>query len=323
MKMLFFEVDTKQELYFKKAFPHDELFFYQEPIPLKTIPNDQFDAQVISTAIRSSLTKEIFDLFPYLKAVISRTTGSDHIDCVAAQEKNICVYTLPTYATQAVAEYTFALLLALVRKVALASESIERENYGFLRGSELADKTLGIIGFGMIGKAVARIALGFSMKVIVYDPQCNLSELSVSFVSCTALLERSDVISVNVPLTNSTKYMLNSEAMRSIKKGSYLVNTSRGGVIETRALIDALENNILGGVALDVLEEEFFTYHPLALLRYVQATKEVYKKVLENNYLMKHPRAIISPHYAFNSQEALERSMQETKECIEAWKKTV
>jgi D-lactate dehydrogenase len=175
----------------------------------------------------------------------------------------------------------------------------------------------------MIGTAVARIANGFSMKVIAYDPCCTSSEVPVTFVSLDDLLRQADVVSLHVPLNATTKHMLNRESMKQCKQGSYLINTARGGVIETAALIELLENNILAGVALDVLEEEFFTHHLLALLRSTELTREECKVVMENRYLMQHPRVIISPHNAFNSKEALDRSMKETVTCIEAWKKTV
>ncbi len=321
MKMLFFEVDEKQELYFKKAFPHDELYFYTNPLTAKTIPAHQADAQVISIFVHSHTTKTILDQFPKLALLLTRTTGFDHIDCVAAKERNICVYALPTYATQAVAEYTFALLLALLKKIVVACKKNEEHDYDLLQGTELAGKTIGIIGLGMIGTAVARIANGFSMKVIAYDPCCSSSEVPVSFVSLGDLLQQADVVSLHVPLNATTKHMLNRESMKQCKQGSYLINTARGGVIETAALIELLENNTLAGVALDVLEEEFFTHHILALLRSAESTGEECKVVMENMYLMQHPRVIISPHNAFNSTEALDRSMKETVERIEAWKK--
>lgn len=319
MKMLFFEVDKKQELYFRKSFPHDELYFYDYPLTQKTIPAAHSDALVISIFVHSHITKLVLERFQKLALLLSRTTGSDHIDCIETQKRNICVKTLPLYATQAVAEYTFALLLTLLRKIIVATDHKQKHDYETLRGYELAQKKIGIIGFGMIGKAVASIAQAFSMKILVYDPYCQMIQEGISFVSLDELLQQTEIITVHAPLTKKTWHMLNKETLQRCKKGSFLINTARGGIIDTLALVEALKNNIFEGVALDVLEEE--SEHFLSLIESSQVDKEHYNVVLANEYLAQHPKVIISPHNAFNTVEALDRSMQETYNCIEAWRK--
>ena len=262
MKMLFFEVNEEQKLSFKKAFPHDELYCFEYPLSLTTVPTEHNDAQLISIFLNSKITGEIVDKFPKLEAIFSRTTGSDHIDCQVTQKKNISIYTLPRYATQAVAEYTFALILALMRKIMIAcGTNNESKKYDILIGSELAHKTIGVIGFGRIGSAVAQIAHGFSMNVLVYDPCCSSSLMKdVALVSLQELLQQSDVVTLHVPLTKTTHHMLNRESMKYCKQGAYLINTARGGIIETAALLEALNSKRLAGAALDVLEEEFFHF---------------------------------------------------------------
>ena len=323
MKMLFFEITFEQEEILRKAFAHDELFFFSSPLTKNNIPQQAHDADIISVFVFSMLSKEVLACFPTLKAVFSRTTGSDHLDCHALQERSIKVFTLPCYATQSVAEYTFALMLTIMRKVLpLRDLTKEQKNYEVLCGSELAYKTLGIIGLGNIGSAVANIAQGFSMKVIAYDP-CKTSAEGVELTSLQELLPTADIITVHVPLNEQTKHMLNAQTLAHCKRGFFLINTARGAIIETSALIELLEKDHVGGIALDVLEEEFFTFHRSSLMHASHLSKETYKTVCQNSYLMNHPRVFVSYHNAFNTHESQQRALQETIECIKDWKKAL
>ena len=321
MKMLFFEVTSEQEEILKKAFERDEVYFFSYPLTQKNIPQQARDPDVISVFIFSIINKEVLAHFPKLKALFSRTTGADHLDCRAIQERGIKTYTLPCYATQAVAEYTFALMLTIMKKTIPFRELTRaQKNYEAIMGVELAGKTLGIIGLGNIGSAVANIARGFSMSIIAYDP-CKTSADDVKLVPLNELLQQADIITVHVPLNDQTKHMLNAQTLKQCKRGFFLINTARGGVIETSALIELLEKNLVGGIALDVLEEEFFTFH-MSVLMHTSLAQTAYKTICQNTYLINHPRVFISYHNAFNTLESQRRALHETIDCINNWRKT-
>jgi D-lactate dehydrogenase len=246
----------------------------------------------------------------------------DHIDLNYCQEHNIIVKNIPDYGSQSVAEYTFALLLSLIRKIYQAYHQI-RESNSFkldgLEGEELFQKTIGVIGTGRIGKKVIQIANGFQMKILAYDkfPDEKLvKEFKVSYVSLEELLKNSDIITLHLPLTEETFHLLNKNNISLIKKGAYLINTARGGLIETEALYWALKNNILKGAALDVLEgEEDIKEEQELLLKNLEDKRA--KVLLYNHAFIDMENVLISPHNAFNTKEALKRIIEETVSFIQ------
>ncbi len=195
------------------------------------------------------------------KAIITRSTGFDHIDIKACNEKKIKVYNIPRYGSNTVAEFTFALLLSLTRKIVKANERVKKLDFNLegLRGMDIRGKTLGIVGLGEIGTCVAEIAKGFKMNILVFTRTKDTKlakKIGFRYVDFNTLLRNSDVITFHVPLTPATKHMINMKNIELIKKGAILVNTSRGEVVETEAVIKALDKKILSGAGLDVLEEE-------------------------------------------------------------------
>jgi D-lactate dehydrogenase len=262
--------------------------------------------------------------FPNLKAIVTFSTGHDHIDKEAAHKKNIVVVNVPTYGENTVAEYTFALLLSLSRRVFEAYDRIVKSGTfkaEGLRGFDICCKTMGVVGTGHIGARVIKIAKGFGMNVVAFDmfPNEKLAkELDFTYVSLDELLGQSDVISLHTPLTKDTNHMINENSLPKIKRGAYLINTSRGALVETKALVMGLEQGVFAGAGLDVLEEEGSMDHRLELIMGAHPNPESLRVILENQYLIDHPGVIITPHNAFNTREAITRILNTSIENIKA-----
>ena len=281
------------------------------------------DAQIISVFIYSDLDSPRVSQLPSLRMIATRSTGYDHIDMAYCRERNIVVSNVPSYGANTVAEHTFALLLSLSRNIYQARERTLRNDFTFhgLQGFDLMGKVLGVIGTGQIGQHVIRIAKGFQMKVIAYDPHQDAAasaRLGFDYADLDTLLARSDVISLHSPLTAETEHLIGKQAFQKMKKGVTLINTARGGLIDTEALLWALDVGIVAGAGLDVLEEEEAVREERELLsgRFDGAKLQA---VLRNHALTKHQQVIITPHIAFNSREAVERILQTTVENISAY----
>lgn len=283
---------------------------------------------VLSVFVNSRVDAEALGKFPNLKLIVTRSTGFDHIDLAACQAKGIVVCNVPTYGERTVAEYAFALLLTLSRKLYPAIKRVHEEgrfHTDGLKGFDLAEKTLGVIGTGRIGCHVIKIANGFDMKIVAYDPfpkpdlekTCNMK-----YVSLEELLSQSDAITMHAPYMPTTHHLLNATNMKLIKPGAVLVNTARGALIETAALVDVLGTGVLSGAALDVLEEEGYVGEEQKLLASQKQNMDQMETVLADHRLMSFPNVIITPHNAFNTQEALERILEITIQNIHAFAKS-
>lgn len=280
------------------------------------------DTEVLSVFVSSSVTRDIIMALPKLRAIACRSTGYNNIDLEAANERNIAVLNVPTYGEQTVAEYTFTLLLALVRRI---PQVLKTENEAFdqssLLGHDLGGKTIGIIGTGHIGQRAIRIARGFGMTVLAYDafPNNDLpASLDFEYTSLDELLSRSEIVSLHVPYLPATHHLINADRLQQMKDGSVLVNTARGELIDTEALVQALHSGKLGGAALDVVEgEAFLSYNEEAmLLRSNALPQDMLKHSVEISMLKKMSNVIISPHNAFNTVEAIGRINQVTAQNI-------
>ncbi|HEX8993941.1 MAG TPA: NAD(P)-dependent oxidoreductase [Candidatus Paceibacterota bacterium] len=284
------------------------------------------EAEVLSVFVNSHVGATELDRFPNLKLIATRSTGFDHIDLAEAKKRNIAVTSVPSYGVNTVAEFAFALILALSRRICESHERVSEDgsfSQEGLEGFDLAGKTLGLVGCGNIGIHTARIAKGFGMDVIVFDVRRD-EELARSvgfeYAELDDLLSRSDIISLHVPYNPHTHHLINMNNIARIKRGAYLINTARGAVVETDAIVKALEGGILAGAGLDVLEEEGEMGEEEKLLVGPHPSEAELRTVLENHYLMKHPRVIITPHVAFDTREAIERILTTTVENIVAWK---
>jgi D-lactate dehydrogenase len=322
-KIVFFEVASWEKEELKRNFP--EALLVEKPLTEENV-SEFADTEIASCFIYSNFSKEIIEKLPNLKLIATRSTGFDHIDISFCHQKNITVCNVPEYGSRTVAEHTFALILTLTRKI---YQSINQaKNFDFnhekIRGVDLFGKNLGILGLGKIGKEVVKIAHGFGMRVLVYtrnQDKTLAKTLGFSYKSLDEILSKSDIISLHLPLTEETKHIINKNNIKKIKKGAFLVNTARGGLIETEALVLGLKEGILAGVALDVLEGE------KELMEEVEILTEGYQKTTDlktlvlDHILVNHPNVIITPHNAFNTKEALFRILETTIKNIQGFLK--
>ncbi|MBI2054019.1 MAG: hydroxyacid dehydrogenase [Candidatus Staskawiczbacteria bacterium] len=325
MKIGFFETEGWEKDYLSKELSLHELCFFPEPLSEGNV-DLAGDCQIVSPFIYSSFSEGIFSKLPALKMIATRSTGFDHIEIKAAKNRKIIVSNVPFYGENTVAEHTFSLILAISRKI---FDSVERAKAGDfslegLRGFDLKGKTLGIIGLGHIGFNVARIAKGFEMNILALDVKKDnkvTRKLGVKYVKPEELLKKSDIITLHAPYNENTRHLINSENISLIKKGAYLINTARGGLVETSALLKALSEGILAGAALDVLEEECFIKEEAQLLSREFPKQCDIKTALQNHILLCRKNVIVTPHNAFNSEEALKRILETTVQNIKAFSK--
>ncbi len=323
MKIGFFEIEGWEEEFLLKQFPDQELSFSTEKIDSQNLPATDFDA--ISVFVESKLDKDTLAAFPNLKFVATRSTGYDHIDLAVCKERGIVVSFVPGYGDNTVAEYAFGLILNLTRKLYDAIAQIkEKESFSLLslRGIDLKGRTIGVIGAGRIGQEIIKIAKGFGMNVLAVNPHQDAElarKLGFTYSSLEDLLRNSDIITIHCPYIDSTHHLINQQNINLIKKGAYLVNTARGAIVETQALVQALEKGILAGAGLDVLEEENFVKDEFNFLSSVKTKEEDLKTILYDHVLMKMPNVLITPHNAFDTKEALQRILDTTVENIKGF----
>lgn len=322
MKIGIFEIEEWEEAFLKRKLPGNDLFFSPEPLTDDT--QSVADIEILSIFIYTKITPELLEKMPKLKMIVTRSTGYDHIDIQACKKKKILITNIPEYGTQTVAEHTFALLLSLSRKIIPSVEQTRKSDFSLegLRGFDLYHKTIGVIGAGNIGQAVIKIAKGFGMDVIVYSRTQNMElaqKLGFIYVDKEHLFKVADIITFHVPLTDETKYMVNKDTLKKLKKGVVIINTARGGILETEAILMGLEQGIIRGAGIDVLEEECYVKEERQLLT-AQFLKECdLKTQLLNHVLLTKDNVLVTPHNAFNSTEALERILDVTVENIVAF----
>lgn len=250
-----------------------------------------------------------------VKLVALRSAGFNNVDLPAAAALGLRVVRVPDYSPHAVAEHAVALVLTLNRKIHRAYARVRDGNFSLegLVGFDLHGKTVGLVGGGKIGSAAAGIFLGFGCKVLAHDLRVDstLAARGVTFVDLDALLARSDVVSLHVPLTPKTKHLIDERALGLMKPGAMLINTGRGALIDTRALIKALKQGRLGGAGLDVYEEEEgIFFHDLS-------GQVIQDDVLAR--LMTFPNVVITSHQAFLTREALDKIASTTLSSVAAF----
>jgi len=311
MKISFFDVKDVEEKCLKdltkRMLPEAEVIINSGVLCSEKL-QQCIDSDAICFRETSNADKKILDSLPNLKLVLARTTGFDNIDLAKCKERGVPVCNVPSYGEHTVAEFAFALILTLSRKICESMQSV-RETGKFctegLTGVDLYGKTMGVIGTGRIGQHVAEIAKGFGMIVIAHDafPRPELQkEIGFTYESFDNVFAKIDFLSLHVPYMKETHHLVNQETFAKMKTGAYIINTSRGAVIDTEAMKSALESGKLGGAGLDVLEDE---------------SCEVDKELLA----MKN--VVITPHNAFNSQEAIDRRIKTTLENVLAFMKGI
>lgn len=315
LTMAFFETQKGDRPYYNKHLRDCRTTYYAEGLDdgEMAIPEA---ADAVSIFIRSRITEKVLNRFPALRLIATRSTGFNHIDLAACRERNITVCNVPFYGENTVAEHTFALLLSLSRNIRKAHHRTKRENFSLagLQGIDLKGKTIAVIGAGRIGLHVIKIARGFDMRVLAVDslPNSFLAEvLQFSYVTLDEALARADIITLHAPLTEKTRHLLNKEAFSKIKKGAFLINTARGELVETEALLFALNSGILAGAGLDVLEGENLLDEEEKLFEQ-EIPPETLATLLKNHLLLNREDVVVTPHIGFNSREAVQRIRETT-----------
>jgi len=324
-KITFFEAEEWEKEYLRNSLKGHALQFFDQPLSKKNI-NKVKDQDIIAVFIYSKMDKGMINGLPKLKLITTMSTGFDHIDIEESKKRGIVVCNVPSYGENTVAEHTFALILSISRKIPESLERVKKGDFSLkrLRGFDLKGKTIGIVGCGNIGQHVARIAKGFEMDVLVFDvnkDQKLAKKIGFRYSSLENLLKNSDIVTLHVPDNKSTHHLINKKTLSLLKKDAVLINTSRGGIIDTDALIKSLSKKKIRSAGLDVLEGECLIKEEKQLLNSDFEKVCDLKTVLQDHILLNNPNVYITPHNAFNSKEALNRILDTTVDNINAFLK--
>lgn len=324
MRIVFFGLEKEEQAIFSKSFDHENISFFEEKLDENNADKAK-DADAICVFVDSTVNKKVIDALPALKFIATRSTGLNHIDCEYAKTKGIKISNVPAYGSHTVAEFAFGLILNLSRNIIKANnyirESSDFNYFSAMEGFDLRGKTLGIIGTGKIGKNVAKIAQGFGMNIVAYDLYPDLvfsKENNFMYKTLKDVVCESDIITLHTPYNKESHHLINKENISLMKKGVYLINTARGELIDTDALIWGLKEGIIAGAGLDVLEGERELKEEIEILSSPSglARIEDYKTLLEDRVLIDMPNVIITPHIAFYTREAVSEIIKITVENI-------
>jgi D-lactate dehydrogenase len=299
MNIAFFETAATERDEITKALAGHTVKFYDGTLTKENV-GLVADAEVVSIFINSEISADIVAALPATKFITTRSTGFDHIDLAATKAKGIVVANVPGYGSHTVAEYAFALMLGLSRKLFPARARLRDEksfSIAGLEGFDLMGKTLGVLGTGRIGKNAIVIAKAFGMNVIAYDvfhDDAFAQKTGFPYVDLPTILAQSDILTFHLPYNEGTHHILNGTNIALVKKGAYLINTARGELIDTKAMLAALADGTLAGAGLDVLEAERSAK--------AGASSEI---VTDDMTLAGLPNVIVTPHVAFYTQEAV------------------
>ena len=300
--LAFLEVEPEDEAPIRERYPGALIF--NSPIQDNTVLDACRDTDAISCFIYSKFDGAILDQLPNLTLLCTRSVGYDHLDLAACKDRNITACNVPDYGSHVIAEHVFALLLSTLRHINEGDARVEGGEFDYqgLRGIALRGKTIGIMGTGKIGRRVAQIAHGFGMNIVAVD-MCRTLELTdllgVQYVTMDELLQQSDIITLHMPALKDTEHIIDDTAFAQMKDGVILVNTARGSLIDSTALLSALASGKVGHALLDVLEHE--------------------KNFEENKGLIQHPNVVVTPHTAFYADDSMRNMFTDCFESIDQW----
>ncbi|PIT84812.1 hydroxyacid dehydrogenase [Candidatus Micrarchaeota archaeon CG10_big_fil_rev_8_21_14_0_10_45_29] len=330
MKIVFYEADFWKGVYSHKQVERKlnghKVKFVSGCVSPENI-SEAKDADAVCLFVFSKIGKKELKIWKKCKVIGTMSTGYNHINLRECKKRKISICNVPTYGSTTVAEYTIAMMLALSRKIVQAYDKAREGKFDLhgLRGVDVEGKTLGIVGFGKIGQNVATRASAFGMKILAYDPytdmQC-MGERGCIKAKMDELLRKSDFISLHTPLLESTCHIIDRAAIKKMKKGVMIINTARGELIDTAALVDGLNSGKIAGVAIDVIEEENVLKNERKLFsEHVDDGKANMKTVVANHILIDMENAIVTSHNAFNSKEAVARIVNATIENVKSFAK--
>ena len=313
--IVLYDINDYERDFFNKELGNNYKYIYKN---YELNDNTQLDkteenAQIISVFTSSRLKKETLEKFNNLKLILTRSVGYSHIDTEYCNKKGIIVANTPHYGDYTVAEFSFGILLNLIRKICSGIQELKQgDMYPEMFGTELYDKTIGIIGTGSIGSKSIKIAKGFSMNVICYDIAKNPDierDFDIKYSDIDTLCRQSDIIMLHAPLNEGTYHIINKNRLDLMKRTAVIVNTARGELIDTESLYDALLEKRIKGAALDVLEfeETISNKKPGENLNFKNL-----RISLINNKLLNLDNVVATPHIAYDTKEAIDRILYTT-----------
>ncbi len=302
-KIAFFSTKSYDRQFFENKSDTHQFEFFETRLKSNTVKlANGFDG--VCVFVNDNVDAQILESLSEMKVglVALRCAGFNNVDLKAAEKLNIRVMRVPAYSPEAVAEHAMALILTMARKIHKAYVRVREGNFSLerLAGYNIHGKTIGVVGTGKIGQAFVRIALGFGAKLIAYDkyPSEEMKSRGVEYMALEEVLGRSDILSLHCPLTPETNHLINKDTLKKMKQGAMLVNTSRGKLIDTAAVIESLKEDHIGSLAIDVYEQEeklFFRDLSEVIIRDDQIAR-----------LMIFPNVLITAHQGFFTKESLE-----------------
>ncbi|MFC5284649.1 2-hydroxyacid dehydrogenase [Pedobacter alpinus] len=315
MKIEFFSAKKYDKLFFDEANKlHSFDITYHETHLGPHIVDIIKDAEAVCVFVNDKLSRAVIEVLAKkgVKIIALRCAGFNNIDLDAAKEFNISVCRVPSYSPEAVAEHAAAMLMTINRKTHKAYNRVREQNFSLdgLLGYNLFEKTVGVIGTGKIGKAFINIMLGFGCKILAFDlyPDSTLKEKGVDYVSLEKLLQESNIISLHCPLTKENHYLINKETINLMQTGVTIINTSRGGLINTLDIIEALKTQKIAALCIDVYEQEETLFF-----------KDLSLEIIDDDKiqrLLSFPNVLLTAHQAFFTKEALKEIAEVTLNSI-------
>ncbi len=323
INMLVFDYRTTEHAFFaNNHLSNFNIKFFSESLNEETVKElsdaDKDNAMVISVFIDSEVSEEVINQFKNLRIISTRSTGIDHINSKVAAKRNIQIVNVMNYGSTSVAQFTFGLILALVRNIvvsAICLKNLQKTNISFL-GRDISKLTLGVIGTGAIGGAVCKLAHAFGMKIAAYDlkeKQELRDKCDVKYTSFDNLLKISDIVTLHTPFTGDNKNIISYQQFEIMKPDAYLINTARGELVDIKALKHALDEKQIKGAALDVLNCESFNLKCEDFAEKMQnCPLHCYEEVQIAHEIVKYSNVIITPHIAYETQDSIDYILQKT-----------
>jgi len=327
MKLLVFDYrDIEKEFFDNNTFENFNITFFKESLnneTVKKIPEELKDSTtMISVFVDSEVTRNVINQFKNLRLISTRSTGYDHIDMKMAQKRNLAVINVENYGSTSVAQFTVGLMIALIRKIIPAYKYVQKQRNSAVNflGRDLTHLTIGIVGTGSIGAAVCNITDKIGMKVLAYDLHEKtelIEKCNIKYVDLETLVKESDVISLHLPYTGENKYMFAEKEFALMKESSYFINTSRGELVQLHDLYEALISKKISGAALDVVAcEEYCFRCKKESAKISEVSFECIEEAETLKKLVKLDSVIVTPHIAYETQDAVNFILQKTFEGI-------
>lgn len=325
MRVVLFEAEEWEREACRRLEAAHDLSCTREPLNVETV-EAHAEAEVASPFVNSRIGPEVRDRMPRLRLVATRSTGTDHIDLEACRARGITVCNVPGYGDATVAEHVFALLLGISHRLVEAVEATRRGVFAQagLRGFDLRGRCLGVVGTGRIGRRVIEIARGFGMAVVAFDLRPDpeaAARLGFRYAPFAEVLAEADVLTLHVPGTPGAPSLLSDAEFGAMRGGAVLINTARGSLVDTAALVRALRAGRLRAAGLDVLPQEPLLRDEAEVFRLDRGSEPEpeLRSLLASNVLLQLPNVIVTPHNAYNTEDAVHRIIATTLDTIEAF----